>query len=126
MSQECYDYFFGQILIDDMNSMSTHVLVRSLFPFPAFLWRLTPQSKTEDEASRANTRFIKYGMKVITHKKEANTINASHSSTGCASLLDNMIGTKLEGGSPLTDYEIMGNGKVFFLAGSDTTSVTLS
>jgi cytochrome P450 len=126
MSQECHEYFFSQNLIGDLNSMLVYVLARGLFPFPAFFWDLTPQSKTEDEASRGNTRLSKYCMKMITQKKEANAINASHSSTGRTSLLDNMIGTKLGGESPLTDYEIMGNVKVFFLAGSDTTSVTLS
>lgn len=126
MSKECHDYFFSQNLIGDINSMFAYMLARTLFPFPAFFWRLTPQIKTEDEASRANTRFSKYCMKMITQKKEANAINALHSSTGRTSLLDNMIGTKLGGESPLTDHEIMGNVKIFFLGGSDTTAVTLS
>eukprot|EP00596_Hydrurales_sp_CCMP1899_P010846 CAMPEP_0119041328 /NCGR_PEP_ID=MMETSP1177-20130426/11557_1 /TAXON_ID=2985 /ORGANISM="Ochromonas sp, Strain CCMP1899" /LENGTH=147 /DNA_ID=CAMNT_0007007289 /DNA_START=899 /DNA_END=1339 /DNA_ORIENTATION=- len=63
---------------------------------------------------------------MITQKKEAKAINASQPSTGRAGLLDIMIGTRLEGESPLTDYEILGIVKVFFFAGSDTTSVTLS
>mmetsp|Transcript_21762 Transcript_21762/g.21065 ORF Transcript_21762/g.21065 Transcript_21762/m.21065 type:complete len:520 (+) Transcript_21762:119-1678(+) len=126
MSQDCHDYFFSQILIDDMNAMFMYLLSRTLFPFSTFFWRLTPQSKTEDTASLANARFSKYCMKMITQKKEAKAINASQPSTGRAGLLDIMIGTRLEGESPLTDYEILGIVKVFFFAGSDTTSVTLS
>ena len=57
---------------------------------------------------------------------DCSDINNSASSASRKSLLDNLIGTKISTESPLSDSEIMSNVKVFYLAGSDTTSVVLT
>jgi hypothetical protein len=64
----------------------------------------------------------------ITHNDADNITNTGNSANGVTrkSLLDNLIGTKISTESPLSDSEIMSNVKVFYLAGSDTTSVVMT
>jgi cytochrome P450 len=93
-----------------------------MFPFPAFLWRYTPQSKSENEAIIADNRLSQQCMGMIIERKKAIAINAAPDSTYRTSLLDNLIGTKLGGENPLTDDELISNVKTFFLGGSDTYS----
>jgi Cytochrome P450 len=84
----------------------------------------TTEKKTKKNADKDANSPVNH----ITNNGADNITDTSNSANGVnrKSLLDNLIGTKISTESPLSDSEIMSNMKVFYLAGSDTTSVVMT
>jgi hypothetical protein len=91
---------------------------------------LTDTEKKTDMHTNTNTLKNPNTPAPVDHNtnNDAENITDTNSANGVSrkSLLENLIGTKISTESPLSDSEIMSNVKVFYLAGSDTTSVVMT
>ena len=125
---ESVSYFFSDTLSKDVASMFSYMVERLLYPYPSWTWPFSVKYHTESSAREADKIFSAQCMTVITKARktlsDADQNGALPGSRRC--LVENLIGTKIGNESPLTDNEILSNVKVFFLAGSDTTSVVLA
>ena len=127
LPQTTHDYFFGTFLIDDIHDLFDYLINRMMFPFPGWIWRLSPYFRKETTADKANTRFTSKCAEVIKSAREASKIGQEpNAAIVRKSFIDNLISCKPDGDVGLTDDEILANVKVIFLAGSDTTSVVIT
>lgn len=143
---EFRDYFYEQLMAD-VNVIFETVLERVLIPLPLVCWNLLSYLPGRNEAVYADRRFTDNCKLVIAEKKAelahaltpapvAATEGASAdvdptSTTNIApsaarTLIESLMRATSAGDKALSDEEILANVKVFFLAGSDTTSVVLT
>lgn len=118
---EHVEYFFGKQFYDDVNLTFKVILEAALFPFPHWMWRLTPMYKGELGALQANERFSTACQEVVDRKRRQHATMSEATKKELHGLIDIMI--RQEG---TQDEEILANVKTFYLAGSDTTSVSIS
>jgi cytochrome P450 len=115
-------YFFNEFSSDIM-AIFRFMGDSVLFPFPRFLWRFFPQYQSEVTGSAADARLTIACQKIIDYKRSL--VKEGKLPMNC--MIDSLISNTAEGtDKALTDEEIIANIKVFFIAGSDTTAVTLS
>jgi cytochrome P450 len=115
------DYFFGEQFYRDVRVTFDILLESALFPFPAWVWRLTPKYKGELALAEANTRFSAACQQVIDIKRKQHETMSEEQKKDTHSLIDIMIRQE-----DSRDEEVMANVKTFYLAGSDTTSMSMS
>jgi cytochrome P450 len=97
----------------------------TLFPFPRFLWKYSPQYKSEIAVRKALARFTVACQKIIDSKRSL----AKEGKLPMNCMIDSLIANTTEGtanSKGLSDEEISANIKTFFIAGADTTAITLS
>jgi cytochrome P450 len=125
---ESVKYFFSDALAKDVDFMFSYMVERLLYPYPNWTWPYSEKYHTESSARVADKDFSAQCMTIITKaRKTVADAELNGAIPGSRrSLVENLIGTRIGNESPLTDNEILSNVKVFFLAGSDTTSVVLS
>lgn len=135
LSEEARDYFFSEQFAADVNALFIFHIENALFPLPPWVWRLTPMYKLEVVATEGNARFDKYCLQIIRDRREyiADTIDKR----GSQSMVDDIIRknehlheASSSSDAPThqaaaSDAEILANVKTFFLAGSDTTKVSI-
>lgn len=115
------DYFFKDDFYEDTRLTLAVILDNALFPFPLWVWRLTPMYQRELAAKKADARFTAAAQRVIDIKRSQHANMSEDEKKHLHGLLDIMI--RQDGAR---DAEIMANVKTFYLAGSDTTSMTIS
>jgi cytochrome P450 len=130
----------------DVQTIFHYFYQRIIFPLPSFFWKYSPQGRTETEALSSYARIKERCINVITNERQKlatlaseaegqvenatsrtgsdNTSNSKSSRSG--TLLNVMLRQTSTGEPALTDDELVANSFIFFLAGSDTTAVTLS
>ena len=114
-------------LRDDLKHMLELMLLRVSVPFPDWFWNLIYFFVGKPEGLIADERFTAYCKQVIIEKRKViNSIDDMNQLNGKPSMLETILRTNIIGEKTITDAEVLGNTKTFFLAGSDTTSVTLS
>lgn len=114
-------YFFSATFLDDVKKMFDFSIRFTLLRLPVWLWRLSPLHRLETEAVAAQARLVTACQQVMEHKRELLAAKA----VPVAAMIDSLL-LKQEGGDGLTDEEIVQNVKIFYLAGSDTTAITIS
>lgn len=142
MPAESRSYFQSAELSQDIGSIFIYMVERSFFPLPDFMWRFSNKYYTQSKAAEADKRFSAECLSHIGSARHAaptatvtdadpDATQGDEGDTGAAvssrkSLLENLMGTQTGAEKPLTDSEILSNLKIFYLAGSDTTSVVLT
>eukprot|EP00428_Durinskia_dybowskii_P061953 CAMPEP_0170377832 /NCGR_PEP_ID=MMETSP0117_2-20130122/12483_1 /TAXON_ID=400756 /ORGANISM="Durinskia baltica, Strain CSIRO CS-38" /LENGTH=472 /DNA_ID=CAMNT_0010633157 /DNA_START=273 /DNA_END=1691 /DNA_ORIENTATION=+ len=115
------DYFFGEQFYKDVRATFDIMLESAMFPFPRWIWMLTPHYKQELLAVEANKRFSAACQEVISIKRAQHAQMSEEEKKHTRSLIDIMI--RQDG---YNDDEVLANVKTFYLAGSDTTSMSIS
>jgi cytochrome P450 len=142
-------YFGTKLIIADTKAIFRYLLERQLFPLPKFFWRNSAKFTFEEEAVAASKRIESFTREHIRDYK-ASTVTATvacGAGSGAdgagpigapSSLIDSMLraaaATDQQDGScggrgsgaGVTDAEISENVRVLFIAGSETTSSTIT
>lgn len=114
-------YFFSTVFLQDARDLLVFMLQFTLRRLPIWLWRLSPWYHYERQALEATSRFSKHCQAVLDYKRAHPTIGGS---AMIDTLLERNTRNVAEGG--LTDEEIQHNMRIFYIAGSETTSVTIN
>jgi cytochrome P450 len=115
--------YFLDKFAEDATSVFVFFGETTLYPYPLWTWKYSSKYKLEVEGRAANERFTAAGLKIIQHKR--NLLKEGKLAMNC--MIDSLIAHhESSGEKALTDDEIIANVKVFFIAGADTTAITLS
>ena len=125
-SQASSEYFFSDALISDIHAIFEFMIERLIFPFPGWMWALSPNYYMEKAALFGDGRLNKNCLILIEAARKSMGTFVSSDSTSRKCLVENLISIKVGGEAPLTDNEILSNVKIFYLGGSDTTSVVMA
>ena len=118
---EAVEYFFGQQFYEDVRVTFNVLLDHAMFPFPQWVWRLTPGYRMELAAIEADRRFSQACQEVISIKRAQHATMEEEQKKELHSLIDIMIRQEES-----RDDEMLANVKTFYVAGSDTTSMSIS
>jgi cytochrome P450 len=123
-------YFFTQQFIQDVHDILDFTIEIILFPMPKFFWNLIPSKVViEREAIKGNNR-INVNCQLLADEKRKSLEANKNSPSGSSALLDIILrqGGDDDGESrkSITVDEIVANVKIFYLAGSETSSIVLS
>jgi cytochrome P450 len=128
--------YFLEKFAEDAASLFVFIGESALYPYPMWTWKYSPQYKYEVEARKANDRFTAAGLKIIQQKRALlkdgklamncmiDSLIAHHEKS--ATNDDKEKDKDKEKTAALTDEEIIANVKMFFIAGADTTAITLA
>ncbi len=119
-SSESSSYFNQEIFRKDINTLFTYFVQTITFPLPRFLWKYSPQFKFEIAAIEANGRLDEACLQKI----QAKRTELQKGTTKIPTLLETLL--RKEEGDMLSDQDVLQNVKVFYLAGSETTSISIS
>eukprot|EP01031_Cornospumella_fuschlensis_P030487 gene30487-36848_t len=114
-------YFFSSLFLEDVKSLFVFRMVFVTRKLPVWLWRLSPWYHYEKSAVIATNRFSEHAQAILDYKR-------SPSAEKCHSMLDSLV-QRTDGQdshNTLTDEEIIHNIKIFYIAGAETTAVTLN
>jgi cytochrome P450 len=111
-------YFYSEQFISDMKQILTYVSARNLSALPDFVWRLFPTSSLHVAAQEAHQRVETCGKEIIEQ------VRANTSSVHPNSVISQLV--KAGSDSKLSNHEILANVLTLFIAGTDTTSITIS
>ncbi len=120
-------YFNQPIFIQDFQQTLTFLMESILFRLPRVLWKLSPwhYGKYEAPAKEADQRFRQACSALIAdHKKKLFGPNSSLSASTNTTLLSTLL--KKAERDQISDDNVIANAKLFFLAGSETTSIGIS
>ncbi|RYH09398.1 cytochrome P450 [archaeon] len=115
-------YFFSLVFLQDVKHLLAFMLQYIMNRLPPWLWRISPWYHYECTAREVAEKFRVHCQAVLDYKRSLPTTN--NNSSMIDSLLDRSTKEVEEGG--MTDEEIIHNLKVFYIAGSETTSITIS
>jgi cytochrome P450 len=121
---ESVPYIFEEQFYEDVRTTFDVLLQSALFPFPQWVWRLSPYYKMELAAGEANMRFTAACQEVLSKKRAQIAAMPEEDKKNLHGLIDLMI--KQQDADDAKDDEILANVKTFYLAGSDTTSMAIS
>ncbi len=118
-------YFNKPLFVKDFQLTFTFFMESIMFPISKFFWRLSPwhYGKYEVPAVEGDQRFIQACSELIDeHKKK---IFAQTSVSDSAAANTTLLGTMLKKAErdQISDNDVVSNAKLFFLAGSETTSI---
>ena len=121
-------YFNQPIFAKDFQAAFSFLMESIIFPFPRILWKLSPwhYGKYEAPATEGDERFRQACSELIAEQKKrlfgpnASTVSSSANTTLLSTLL------KKAERDQISDNDVMANAKLFFLAGSETTSIGIS
>jgi cytochrome P450 len=117
-------YFFSEECLLDIRKIFKFMSESAAWVFPRIIWRYSPLYKYEREGLEAGNRFTIHCQEVINYKKDLmQKKNYQKNFSMIDSLLINEA-TATE--KALSDEEIISNVKIFYIAGADTTGVTMS
>ena len=120
-------YFF-QDFSADVNHIFTFLEKSVNYPLPMEYWKYSSDYYSEGAAIEADKRFTIACQRVINYKREL----AKEGKLPMNCMMDSMIAHATTGEGMissdklLTDEEIIANVKIFYIAGSDTTSLTIT
>lgn len=112
-------YFLSQAFLEDILDVFTFSIQHMQFPFPLWVWRLTPMYKYEQRAVIAAARFTDHCAAVLEHKKQL----LQEHQPSC--MIDHLIVLE-QSKEALDDEEIIANVKTFYMAGAETTSISIT
>eukprot|EP01032_Pedospumella_encystans_P013307 gene13307-15329_t len=115
------EYFTSLRVFCDLKTTMTALVGATFSPFPEWIWRMTQGYTLELSAREADERFTAACQELIGRKSLQHSSLGKEEINGLNSLTDIMLRH-----SDVQEAEILANVKTFYLAGSDTTSVTLS
>jgi cytochrome P450 len=116
-------YFYNEFR-EDMNLIFDFLGESTMYPLPKWTWKFSPKYKTEVEALKADARFTVSCAKIIQQKRQL--FKDGKLAMNC--MIDSLIAYSddASGEKAMTDEEIIANVKVFYLAGADSTAISLS
>jgi cytochrome P450 len=95
----------------------------TLYPLPMWTWKYSPYYSFEVDAVEVDNRFSQHCLQVIEHKRTL--YKEGKLPMNC--MMDSFIANhELQNDKGLTEEEIIANVKTIYLAGAETTAVTLS
>jgi cytochrome P450 len=116
-------YFLGPFQQDVLKSFAFSG-ASAIFPFPRFFWKYSSKYALEADAVAATSRGIEEGRKIVNYKRQ---LLKEGKLTTANCMVDSMVlneGNSTE--KALSDLEIVVNVRGFYIAGADTTSITLT
>lgn len=115
-------YFVGPFS-KDVETIFRFTGESSIYPFPRFFWKYSSKYHWEIDAIAANNRVYDYGRKIVDYKREF----AKNGQLQNNCMVDSMILNEQNAtDKALTDEEIIVNVRTFYMAGADTTAVTIT
>jgi cytochrome P450 len=115
-------YFYSSQCLQDIQRIFKFMGESATWGLPRFLWKIF-MYKYEQEGLEAGIRFDLNCHKVINYKRELLKKNQKKDYSMIDSLLVNEANATEKA---LSDEEIVSNVKIFYLAGTDTTAVTMT
>jgi cytochrome P450 len=95
----------------------------TIYPFPKFFWKNSSNYNLEKAAIAANNRVYDHAKDIISYKRQL----IKEGKLTSKSMIDTMITSEYnESDKALTDDEMMVNIRTFYIAGADTTAITLT
>jgi len=121
-------YFFSQQCYDDIRTILEFGLYASTFRFPRWLWKYSPDYQYEIIAGECDTRFTTACQAVIDYRRAQNKHITTTTTAGAkkGTLLDVLLEKEMSENDKITDEELIANMKTLFIAGSETTAITLT
>jgi cytochrome P450 len=117
-------YFNSQQFVDDLQALFTFTIESFIFPFPMWLFKYFPQYKYEVTALEGDARLTMACIQVIKQRKDELSKGLKFNEKKEFSLLDTLL--RKEEGLAVTDKDVLANVKTFYLAGSETTSISIA
>ena len=120
---EAKAYLNSPQFYSDLQQTFFYVSERLLFPFPRFVWKLTPMFKLETAAIANSATLTKHTEAIIQQAREASLFSDNNEDDG--SLISRLIrGSSEEKG--LTNSEVSAAVITFLFAGTETTKATFT
>jgi cytochrome P450 len=110
-------YFLSPQFLDDTNALFNFTGQYRLFPLPKFLWKFSSCYKYEVEAAKAADRFTDACEQLILYKQQL----LKEGKVKEHAMIDLLIETET-----LSRPDLIANIKTFYMAGSETTSVSIA
>eukprot|EP01040_Poterioochromonas_malhamensis_P011407 gene11407-12436_t len=136
------DYFFSITFKEDVEKIFGLQRESALFGLPRFLWKYSRYYKYEVAAREANQRFTDACTRVIEHKRQfwrdqggLTPLSEGRERNRPTSMLDSLLAQEVansdSGGMTassklMNDDELISNVKIVYIAGTDTTAVTIT
>ncbi len=130
------DYFFSITFKEDVEKIFGLQRESALFGLPRFLWKYSRYYKYEVAAREANQRFTDACKRVIEHKRQfwrgqggLNPSSEGREKNRPTSMLDSLLAqevTNTDSSKFMNDEELISNVKIVYIAGTDTTAVTIT
>jgi cytochrome P450 len=139
------DYFCSATFVEDTRAFFSFATAHGAYPLPKWTWPYSPQYKYEAAALAASERMTAAAIQLIRQKKlemqmqqEGTSIAMSGSSTpnsfvetmlrreGSSRLSTEILREDMIGQDEQLELDILGNIKIFYIAGAETTAVTLA
>jgi len=119
------EYFGTSLIITDTKAIFKYLLEKQLFPLPTFFWKNSSKFIFEREAVEASKRIENFTkVHIKTYKGESHQRRGSAGGGSSSSLIDSML--RAAANESVSDDEISENVRILFIAGSETTSSTIT
>lgn len=116
------DYFVSNQLMRDTNTIFQYITDKTLYPLPHWVWDIYPPA-IQQQVLDANARMDKVVGKIVENEKRK--MEENDNSNTKQSFIQLLLSESSDEGK-LTADEVIANIKTMILAGSETTSVSLS
>jgi cytochrome P450 len=121
-------YFFSVEFQNDIIKIFKFMGVSSVWALPRFLWKYSSQYQHELEGLECARRLTKHCQEMINYKRKIIEECQKEGKPLPVSMLDSLLINEHSNTSEkaLNDEEVIANVIIFYLGGTDTTSVTIS
>ena len=119
---ELVKYFVSNAFQQDVLKYFAYAGASATFPFPRFFWKYSSLFKLEVEGKESSDRVLDEGKKIINYKRQ---LVAEGKLTTAQCMIDSMVLNESKSEKCLTDEEISINVRGFYIAGADTTAITI-
>lgn len=126
LKKEDDQYFNSEQFIADVRATLEYAAESAFFPLPRWLWKLSPLYRYEVDGLAANARMTTACQHMIDRTRQK---ILQHPEEKSYTLLASLLRKESEGGLNMnsdSDQIIIENVKLFYVAGTDTTSVAIS
>lgn len=120
-------YFFSKGFQQDIEKIFKFMGESSVWALPRIFWRYSSYYQYELAGIESSKRFEQKCQEVIDYKRKLIQESSNPNEQKYFSMIDSLLVTESNVSEKgLIDAEIIANAKVFYLAGTDTTAVTMS
>lgn len=109
-------YFYSNEFKADLIKIGAYIVERMLFVLPYFIWKRSSKFIIQTQAVEAKDRMFVIGKQIIAKEREK---SSKYDGTYLHSLI------RAEDNAALSDEEVVSNVMSIFIAGTDTTSISI-